>query len=78
MEDLAFQDMVQAVAVGIGYPAQPPSAKGDSGNTLRPAEIEDKALRLARIGMAPVEKTTRAIARILALRAKPRVGRLLA
>ena len=78
IEDLASQHIVQAFAGGIRYPAQPPSPKGDSGNTLRTVEIEDKALRLMRIGMAPGKETKRTIARIFALRAKPRVGRLLA
>jgi 2-methylcitrate dehydratase PrpD len=52
--------------------------KGDPGNTLERAEIEDKAQRLAayRDGASRAEMTG-AIARIRALRATPRVGTLL-
>jgi 2-methylcitrate dehydratase PrpD len=53
--------------------------KGDPGNTLSRAEIEDKAQRLAayREGASRAEMA-RAIERIRALRATPRVGFLLA
>ena len=52
--------------------------RGDPGNTLAPAEVEAKAMRLAayRDG-ASAEEMTRAIRRIRALRATTRVGRML-
>jgi 2-methylcitrate dehydratase PrpD len=52
--------------------------KGDPGNTLERAEIEDKALRLAayRGGADPAEMR-RVIERIRGLRTTPRLGRLL-
>jgi 2-methylcitrate dehydratase PrpD len=52
--------------------------KGDPGNTLTPAEIEDKAVRLARYRDGATEaEMRRAIAAIRALASSPRVARLL-
>ncbi len=52
--------------------------KGDPGNTLTPAELEDKAVRLARYREGATEnEMRRAIAAIRALPSAPRVGRLL-
>jgi len=52
--------------------------KGDPGNTLSRAELEDKALRLARFGDAASEGEMHALfARIRALADAPEVGRLL-
>ncbi|MEO7058009.1 MAG: MmgE/PrpD family protein [Caldimonas sp.] len=63
---------------GRRFDARIDEPKGDPGNTLSRAEIEAKAQRLAayRDG-ASSEETTRAIARIRALRSTDRVGRLL-
>ena len=53
--------------------------KGDPGNTLSPAEIEDKAVRLARYRDGASEaEARRAIAAIRALVSTPRVPRFLA
>ena len=53
--------------------------KGDPGNTLSPAEIEDKAVRLARYrGGASEAEARRAIAAIRTLASTPRVPRFLA
>jgi 2-methylcitrate dehydratase PrpD len=52
--------------------------KGDPGNTLDRAEIEDKALRLAAYrGGAGEAEMRRVIERIHGLRTTPRVGRFL-
>ena len=52
--------------------------KGDPGNTLTRAELEDKAMRLAAYRGGAGEAEMRAvIARLRALRETPRVGRLL-
>jgi 2-methylcitrate dehydratase PrpD len=52
--------------------------KGDPGNTLERAEIEDKALRLAAYrGGADAAEMRRVIERIRGLRTTPRLGRLL-
>ena len=63
---------------GRTFAARIDEPKGDPGNTLGRAEIEDKAQRLAayRDGASRAE-TTRAIGRIRALRSTPRVGFLL-
>jgi 2-methylcitrate dehydratase PrpD len=52
--------------------------KGDPGNTLSRAEIEDKMLRLAQYGgSATADEAKAACARIWHLAAEARVGRLL-
>jgi 2-methylcitrate dehydratase PrpD len=52
--------------------------KGDPGNSLSRAEIEEKAVRLARFRGAATEAEVRAaIARIFRLEEEPRLGRLL-
>jgi len=52
--------------------------KGDPGNTLTRAEIEDKAIRLASFsGAASPDETKQAIARLWRIGGEPRVGALL-
>jgi len=52
--------------------------KGDPGNTLTRAEIEDKAIRLASFsGAASPEETKQAIARLWRIAGEPRIGALL-
>jgi 2-methylcitrate dehydratase PrpD len=52
--------------------------KGDPGNTLSRAELEEKALRLAEFGGGATPSEARALcARVFAIASAPRVGRLL-
>ena len=63
---------------GRSLEARVDEPKGDPGNTLDRAEIEDKALRLAAYADGAGESDMRrVIGRIRGLRAAPRVGRLL-
>jgi 2-methylcitrate dehydratase PrpD len=63
---------------GRCYAARVDEPKGDPGNTLSRAEIEDKMRRLTRYGQGATEQEARALCqRIWNLARQQRVGRLL-
>ena len=65
-------------ADGRTLEAQVDEPKGDPGNTLSRAELEDKALRLAQYhGGASDDEMRAVIARVWALADAPRIGRFL-
>jgi 2-methylcitrate dehydratase PrpD len=63
---------------GRSFAGRVDEPKGDPGNTLSRAELEDKALRLARFGGAATDAEMHALfARVWALADTPAVGKLL-